>query len=241
MGLCLRSYVDDEPFDEPEASAPLPSAAPVAPSPDTRLEAMLAEALAEIDRSEAQCREVEAERLKLADRMAGLHGRIDRLTKDYTASQAALRELEAAAATLRRERDELADRLVAEEALASASPAVPADAFAGRRVCVFVGGPTGAVRDELGARFSALGAAEVSVYDIDRDRGPDSYPSHAIVVLGVASMGHSASEYVMGRARASRVWYFRGGYGASRLAMAAAAAFSARRAASVSDAIRGAQ
>jgi hypothetical protein len=221
----FRAYLDD---DSPNESEPLPPPPNVEP-PDARLEAMLTEALAEIDRSEARCREVEAERVRLADRIAGLLGRIERLTADYSASQAALREMEASAATLRRERDELADRLVAEEALASASPSVPADAFAGRRVYVFVGAPTGAVRTELAARFSALGAAEVSVYDIDRDRGPDSYPDYAIVVLGVATMGHSASDYVMGRARASHVWYFRGGYGASRLATAAAAAFSARR------------
>ena len=231
----FEPFDDDDPFgppfDEPEPSVSPVSPPPDAPSPDARLEAMLTDALAQIDRSEARCQAIEAERLKLADRVAGLHGRIERLTSDNASAQAALHEMEATVATLRRERDEQADRLVAEEALASASPAVPADAFGGCRVCVFVGGPTGALREELVARFSALGAADVSVYDIDRDRGPDSYPPHAIVVLGVATMGHSASEYVMGRARASRVWYFRGGYGPGRLATAAAAAFSERRAA----------
>jgi hypothetical protein len=221
---------DDELWDEP---VPEPVATvPDAPPPrDAGLESMLTDALAEIDRGEARRQAVESERLKLADRCAGLQGRIERLTSDLSASRADTAEMEALVASLRRERDELADRLVAEEVLTGARPAPPADAFAGCRVCVFVGGPSGAVRDELAARCTALGAAEVSVYDIDRDRGPDAYPPHAIVILGVATMGHSASDYVLGRARASRVWYFRGGYGAGRLAAAAAAAYSARRAA----------
>ena len=227
------SYLEDETFDEPPPSPPPPP--PNVPSPDARLEAMLTEAMAEIDRSEARRQAAESERLKLADRAAGLQGRIERLTTDLAASQAAVRELEVTAAALRRERDELADRLAAEKALAGAGPVTPADALAGCRVCVFVGGPSGIVREELETRFLGLGAAEVNVYDIDRDRGPDAYPPNAIVVLGVATMGHSASEYVLGRARASRVWYFRGAYGASRLAAATAAAYSARRARSVDD------
>ena len=139
-----------------------------------------------------------------------------------------MRELEAVAGSLRREREELLDRFVAEETLTGARPAPPAVTFAGCRLCVFVGALSGDVREELVSRFAAFGATEVSVYDIDRDRGPDTYPPHALVILGVASMGHSASDYVLARARASRVWYFRGGYGPSRLAAAAAAAYNTR-------------
>ena len=69
---------------------------------------------------------------------------------------------------------------------------------------------------------------DVAVYDVDVNRGPDTYVPNAIVVLDVSHMGHSASEYVLGKARSSHVWYFRGAYGAARLASAAAAAYAAR-------------
>lgn len=57
-----------------------------------------------------------------------------------------------------RERNELLDRLVAEEALVVDQPSPPTDAFVGRRVYVFTGLAGGDVRAEMASRFRDYGA-----------------------------------------------------------------------------------
>jgi len=234
--LGIPANVDDEledrdsPAGATAGEASTPSAAPVGAGNETHAgaDAVLAEAFAAIDRSEAGRRAAEAERLRLADRCAGLQGHVERLEAELEASRVAINRLDLDRTMLERERDELTDRLVAEEALAGERPSPSANAFAGRTVYVFTGLASGDARAEMISRFSEFSPAGVTVYGIDSHRGPDAYPPDSIVVLDVSFMGHSASEYVLGRARSSGAWIFRGSYGPGRLAKAAAAAYAAR-------------
>jgi hypothetical protein len=236
------AWDDDEP-DDPGQPDAAPAVEPSHPSEplepneprekrrlDADAEALLDDAIAQIDRAEARSRAIEAKRLELADRYASLQGRVDRLTNDLTSARQEIAGLQSELAAVRRERDELADRMVAEEALANEATAPPATAFAGCCVYLFTGHTSGQVRDEMALRFVDYGPDDVNVYDADVNRGPDAYPPNAVVVLDTTFMSHSASDYVLSRVRASHVWCFRGAYGPGRLAKAAAAAYAARRA-----------
>jgi hypothetical protein len=79
------------------------------------VEALLTDAIAHLDRAEARSRAIEAKRLELADRYAILHGRVERLTNDLASARHEITGLRSELAAVRRERDELAGRVVASD------------------------------------------------------------------------------------------------------------------------------
>ncbi len=79
------------------------------------VEALLSDAIAHLDRAEARSRAIEAKRLELVDRYAILQGRIDRLTTDLASARHEITGLRSELAAVRRERDELAGRIVSND------------------------------------------------------------------------------------------------------------------------------
>ena len=114
-----RVWRDDESDDVPPPDAP----AADMDADDARereplgadADALLQDAIAHLDRAEARSRAIETKRLELADRYASLQGRVDRLTTELASARHEITGLRSELAAVRRERDELAGRVVSND------------------------------------------------------------------------------------------------------------------------------
>jgi hypothetical protein len=173
------------------------------------------------------------ERDRFADRHARVQSRIESLERELGVADEARRDAQHRVDSLTKERDGLAEQLAivraVELALSPGAPALPSDVLKDRRVMVFTGLESGDARDGLAERFYAFGAARVDCYWTDKERGPDLFPSDAIIAIDLRFMGHSDSHTIEQRARSAGAWYYRGRHGTSTMAQATAAAFLVHR------------
>ncbi len=219
--------------EQDEAPEPVtPVAAPPQAPPLGEAEAaeqLIEGAIVEISHWRAQRDRVQQERDRLADRDARHRSHIESLGRELESARHAHARAESELATLRQERDLLAERLAGYEAVADDAPSTsPApDTFAGRRVLVFTGAENADVRSQFAHSFSELGAAQVDCYWADRSRGPDQFPPDAVVAIDVTFMGHSTWSAIHERARAAGAWCYWGKHGVATLSRAAAAAWTA--------------
>jgi hypothetical protein len=220
-----------------ESSPPTqPEPPPAPPSRDTgeteAAEAMIKEAVAEIDHWRTQRDRVQQERDRLADRDARHRSHIESLERELQSSRSAQSRLETQLATVRQERDLFAERIAAYESVADDTPSSPvaADTFAGRRVLVFTGAENADARAAFAEGFRDLGATQVDCYWADRSRGPDVFPADAIVAVDVSFMSHPTWSAIQERARAAGAWCYWGKHGSATLSRATAAAWIAHQA-----------
>jgi hypothetical protein len=220
-----------------ESSPPTqPEPPPAPPSRDTgeteAAEAMIKEAVAEIDHWRTQRDRVQQERDRLADRDARHRSHIESLERELQSSRSAQSRLETQLATVRQERDLFAERIAAYESVAEDTPSSPVatDTFAGRRVLVFTGAENADARAAFAEGFRDLGATQVDCYWADRSRGPDVFPADAIVAVDVSFMSHPTWSAIQERARAAGAWCYWGKHGSATLSRATAAAWIAHQA-----------
>jgi hypothetical protein len=216
-----------------EVSVAVPQPAPAAPPRDTSetraAEQLIEDAIAETTHWRTQRDRVQQERDRFADRDARHRSHIESLERELQSARSALTRLETQLATARQERDLFAERIAAYESVAEdpTSPPPAADTFAGRRVLVFTGAESADTRAAFAQGFQDLGASQVDCYWADRSRGPDMYPSDAIVAIDVSFMSHATWNAIQDRARASGTWCYWGRHGAATLSRATAAAWMA--------------
>lgn len=135
---------------------------------------------------EAELRAVNAERDRLANRLAGALSRIETLEGEVDG----------------RERGEAtAEPAAPPRPVASPRDSAPAPpSLDGVRIFLFTNQERAGVRQEIRAGFEALGAAAVDVIDVSRSQGPSSYPAEAVVVADITFMAHSDADAVKARA-----------------------------------------
>ena len=172
---------------------------------------------------------MQQERDRFADRDARHRSHIESLERELQSARSALTRLETQLATVRQERDLFAERIAAFESVAEDATLPPpaSDVFAGRRVLVFTGAENADTRAAFAQSFHELGAAQVDCYWADRSRGPDLYPSDAIVAIDVSFMSHATWNAIQDRARAAGAWCYWGRHGVATLSRATAAAWTA--------------
>jgi hypothetical protein len=222
---------------EARAESPVAPPQPEAPpSPRDAGEAQAAEqliedAVAEITHWRTQRDRAQQERDKIAERASRHRSHIESLERELQSARNAQTRLESELAMVRQERDLLSERIAGYESVAEDAPSapVPADTFAGRRVLVFTGAENADARAAFAQGFHDLGASQVDCYWADRSRGPDVFPSNAIVAIDVSFMSHSTWNAIQDRARAAGAWCYWGRHGAATLSRATAAAWMAHR------------
>jgi hypothetical protein len=226
----LRDRVNEA---DAKAPAPVPAPDPVPSSnrddgESAAAEQLVDDAVAEIEHWRSQRDRMQRERDLIAGRDARSRSRAESLERERDAARRAGERLERELRSVREERDQLAERLAATEAVADDAEPVspPADLLAGRRVLLFTGVENAEVRTGLAKGFWDLGAAQVDTYWTDKARGPDAFPSDAIIVADVTFMSHSDWESIQHRARAAGAWCYWGKHGAATLSRAVAAAWS---------------
>jgi hypothetical protein len=216
----------------PAAEASLPPAPPdeVAVSGEAAAaESLVNDAVTEIKRLRDQRAEAQRERDTIAQRDARLRSRMESLEEQLADEREQRQAIERENAELRQERDRFAEWVAAEPAVLAEAPPPPADAFAGRRVLFFTGVEAGDARTVFAQGFWDLGAAQVDVYWTDKTRGPDAFPSDAIIAIDVSLMRHSTWNAILDKAKSAGAWCYWGKHGASMMARATAAAWAKRQ------------
>jgi len=99
-----------------------------------------------------------------------------------------------------------------------------ATVFAGRRVYLYTGIERVMAREAMGKALERHGAI-CEVFDANRLTllGPERFPADAMVIVETSHIGHSTSEAIQSRARASGAWVFIGATGSGALARRVAA------------------
>lgn len=194
---------------EAEESPPTPAPEPAArPAPDTA-------SLEELEILRARYGTLEQKHATLLEQHRSLATREARWTSRFDAQetrinelQARLRALEARLATAERERDQLLDAALPDEAIGSTTEALPADALRGRHVILFTAETSGEARAELERSFLPYGPEKVTTYHTDRDRGPAAFSGNAVVVIDIRYLPHT-TYYALARAvrQAAVPWY----------------------------------
>ena len=146
---------------------------------------------------------VQNERDLIAERDGRRQSRIDALTERLATAEQRIRELESGEPQAMTVPDESAAPAPDREAV----PAIPDDVFAGHRVLVFTGEASGETRDAIARAFSEYGAADITSYWTDKERGPETVPSATIVVIDARFMSHSDSDAIVRMAERSGAWY----------------------------------
>jgi hypothetical protein len=234
MNLEAAEKATDE---EEKDSLPDPPPATRLPQPAPIGEAeaavkLVEDAVADIMRARSERDQVRQQRDRYADRDSRQRSHIESLEREVKSARQEQAKLEGQVGTLRKERDLLAERIAAYEAVAEEAPAdaLPADMFAGRRVMIFTGAENADARNAFAQSFRDLGAAEVDCYQADRSRGPDIFPAESIVAIDVSFMSHPTWNAIVDRARSNGAWCYWGKHGAATLSRATAAAWQAHRA-----------
>jgi hypothetical protein len=192
-------------------------------------ESLVNEAVTEIKRLHDQHAAAQRERDTIAQRDARLRSRLESLEQQLADEREQRQALERENAELRDERDWFAERVAVEPALLDEAQPPPADAFSGRRVLFFTGVEAGDARMALAQGFWDLGAAQVDVYWTDKTRGPDAFPSDAIIAIDVSLMRHSTWNAILDKAKSAGAWCYWGKHGATMMARATAGAWAKRR------------
>lgn len=172
---------------------------------------------------ESRFADVSAERDLLASREGRLRSRIESLTEKLAAAQQSLEVIADTIATSGSGEEE--DEPVVPTVVV---PDVPKDALAARSVLLFTARESGTARDAMRDALLDYGAADVTVYMSDRERGPATVPADALVVLDVRFMAHSDYYALVRLAEKSGAWYCAAERGASLIGREVARRFQER-------------
>lgn len=98
-------------------------------------------------------------------------------------------------------------------------PPPVAEVLRGRKVYLFTGAYSAAMRREMARALERHGAA-CEVFEANRltELGPERYDPETLIVIETRNLSHAANDLLIERARASGAWYFVGPAGAGGLA-----------------------